>query len=130
MFTKLDVPQPVIRVIIYNQQYVNPLVLSHLTPKEVEQLVVTIHRLGGKKNEERDPRINVPLQIQEIITVACFALKDQWHWGVQPLMPLIISLSTVVDLCPEQEIKEVHNNNVAFSNCPKWDSTKELQVLI
>lgn len=124
MFTKLNIFQPVIRAIIYDYQYDDPDVSNCLVTKKVEQLVAFICRPGGTKDGARNPRINSSLCVQEIISGAYFAPKDQMHWGIHPFYSLIISCSMTESLCLQQEIEEAHDISVALKNCPEWDSTR------
>lgn len=75
MFTKGNNPQQD-QTIIYDQQDDNPIAFGFLTLKKFKQLVAAIFRLTRPKKGVQDPGTNVPLQVQAIITGACFMLKD------------------------------------------------------
>lgn len=52
MFTKVDIPQPVIRTVIHDWQYDDPVALSCIMPKKVELLGTAICKPGGTKGGE------------------------------------------------------------------------------
>ncbi len=72
---------------------------------------------GGTQN----PGINVPLWLQELIMGMCFALKHQKCCG-EKYHPSLVSLDILEEFRLQQEIKDTHNNKVAYDSCPVWDS--------
>ncbi len=123
MFTHLGLSDEIVDAIVDEQGYNNPYALSRLDKKGVEQLVTAIRKPGGMKEGARNPGINVPLQSQEIITGACFALKHQRRCG-DKFHPSLVNLEILEELRLQQEIEDAHDNKEAYATRPVWDSKK------
>ncbi len=50
----------------------------------------------------------------------CFALKHQRRCG-EKFHPSLINLKILEELWLQQEIKDAHNNKVAYNSWPVWD---------
>lgn len=62
---------------------------------------------GSMKDGVRDPRVNVPLCVQEIITVACYMLKHQQQSWISSLQPEFIFLNRVNNVGLQQGLKKL-----------------------
>ncbi len=113
----------IVDAIVDEQAYNTAHAINRLDKKGVEQLISTICKPGGMKDRTHNPCINVPLQSQEIIMGACFALKHQRLFG-EKFCPSLINLEILEELWLQQEIKDAHEYKGAYNNWPVWGPKK------
>jgi len=95
MFKRMDIPEPVIKAIMEDQGYGDPMDLCRLDRKGVDQLVEAIRRPGGMKGASKNPGVNVPLRVKDTILLICFAMKHQLRIGLSKPFLMAITPSYV-----------------------------------
>ncbi len=118
MLISLGLADDIVDTIMDKQGYNTPHALSCLDKKGVEMLASAICKPDEIKSGTQNP---VPIQSQEIIRGACFALKYQHHYGIGKYCPSHITLDSIEELWFQQEIEEAYNNKVDYDIRPTWD---------
>ncbi len=121
MFVSLGLADDIIDATVDEQGYDTPHAFSCLDKKGIKQLMNTICKPGGMKGGTWNPVINVPLQLQELIMGAYFALKHHRRCG-EKFHPSLVNLNILEELQLQQEIKDTHNNKVTYDSRPVWGS--------